>query len=78
MRLHLHHYHDEEKSKKYWSELTGIPTNKIGKIYWKKESNSGKRFRQNFMGICFVRYNNAQILRELIAYSKALGEYLTT
>lgn len=78
MRLHLHKYHNEAGSKNFWSKLTQIPTNKIGKIYWKKESNSGKRYRQNFMGICFVRYNDVHILREIIAYYKALGEDLTS
>ena len=78
LRLHLHKYHNEAESKNFWSQLTRISISKIGKIYWKKEPNSGKRYRQNFMGICFVRYNSAQILRELIAYYKALGEYLTS
>ena len=77
MRLHLHRYHNEEIAKDFWSELTKIPIGKIGKIYWKKEPNSGKRYRQNFMGICFVRYNDVHILREIIAYSAALGEILT-
>lgn len=78
MRLHLHKYHNETESKNFWSELTQIPINKIGKIYWKKEPNSGKRYRQNFMGICFVRYNSTQFLREVIAYYKALGGNLTS
>jgi len=77
LRLHLHQYHNEEKTKDFWSQLTRIPVSKIGKIYWKKEPNSGKRYRQNFMGICFVRYNDVYILREIIAYSKAIGEKLT-
>lgn len=77
MRLHLHRYHNEEKTKDFWSQLTQIPIDKIGKIYWKKEPNSGKRYRQNFMGICFVRYNDVYILREIITYSKVIGENLT-
>lgn len=77
MRLHLHPYHDEIIAKNYWSNLTHIPIEKIGKIYWKKEPNSGKRFRENFMGICFVRYNSAEILRDLIAFAHHLGEKLT-
>lgn len=77
MRLHLHKYHNEEKTIKFWTHITGIPRNKLGKIYWKKEPNSGKRYRQNFMGICFVRYNDVQILRKIVAYSQAIGEILT-
>lgn len=77
LRLHLHQYHDEQKTKSFWTQLTNIPMNRVGKIYWKKEPNSGKRYRQNFMGICFVRYNDVYILREIIAYSKAIGEKLT-
>lgn len=78
IRLHLHSYHDENITKNYWAKLTSINSDKIGKIYWKKTPNSGKRYRQNFMGICFVRYNSVHILRELIAYYQALGKILTS
>ena len=77
LRLHLHKYHNEDDAKKFWSTLTQIPMGKIGKIYWKKEPNSGKRYRQNFKGICFLRYNSVELQRQIIAHYGALGEKLT-
>jgi predicted transcriptional regulator len=77
LRLHLHRYHNEEEAITFWTDTTCIPRSNLGKIYWKKEPNSGKRYRQNFMGICFVRYNDVHILRRIIAYYKAMGEDLT-
>lgn len=76
LRIHLHKYHDETDAKKFWSTLTNIPLEKIGKIYWKKEPNSGRRYRQNYQGICFLRYNDVRLQRELTAYAHALGEKL--
>lgn len=77
LRLHLHKYHNEDDAKTFWSTLTQIPIDKIGKIYWKKEPNSGKRYRQNFKGICFLRYNSVEFQRQIIAHYLALGEKLT-
>jgi transcriptional regulator with XRE-family HTH domain len=77
LRLHLHKYHNEHDAKEFWSTLTQIPIDKIGKIYWKKEPNSGKRYRQNFKGICFLRYNSVELQRQIIAHYLALGEKLT-
>ena len=77
LRIHLHKYHNEIAAKRFWANLTNIPESKIGKIYWKKEPNSGRRYRQNYQGICFLRYNDTNLQRELTAYARALGENLT-
>lgn len=55
VRLHLHCYHDIDKTRKFWSKLLNIPETKFGKIYIKKRSKT-KKFRENFAGICFIRY----------------------
>lgn len=77
LRIHLHKHHNEADAKMFWSNLTNIPIEKIGKIYWKKEPNSGRRYRQNYQGICFLRYNDVRLQRELTAYAHALGDKLT-
>ena len=72
VRLHLHHYHDIKRTQKFWSELLNIPIKQFGKIYIKKRSKT-KKFRENFAGICFIRYHNENLRFEILekAYSVA-------
>lgn len=65
IRLHLHYYHSIKKSKKIWSKLLNIPLNQFGKVYIKKRSQT-KRFRKNFMGICFISYLDSNIRKEVM------------
>lgn len=74
IRLHLHYYHPIKETRKYWSELLNIPVSKFGKIYIKKRGNSGKRFRKNFFGICFIRYYSEDLRFEILETSKLLTE----
>jgi hypothetical protein len=73
IRLHLHYYHRIRESKKFWSELLGVPLSRFGKIYIKKRSKT-KKFRKNFMGICFIYYGNGAIRRELLEIGKQFSE----
>ena len=77
IRLHLHKYHNDKDLKKYWSKLLKIPTSQFNAIVWKKEPNSGKRYRQNYHGICFVKYNSVDLQKRIMAYAHLLGEKLT-
>lgn len=77
IRLHLHKYHDELNQKQFWSQLLDIPTSQFNATIWKKEPNSGKRYRQNYHGICFVKYNSVDLQKKLMAYAHILGEKLT-
>lgn len=77
IRLHLHHYHNEQEQKMFWSQLLDIPETQFNAIVWKKESNSGKRYRQNYHGICFVKYNSVDLQKIIMAYANILGEKLT-
>lgn len=77
IRLHLHKYHDELNQKQFWSQLLEIPTSQFNATIWKKEPNSGKRYRQNYHGICFVKYNSVDLQKKLMAYAHILGEKLT-
>ena len=77
IRLHLHKYHNEPELKKYWSELLNIPLSQFNQVIWKKEPNSGKRYRRNYHGICFVKYNSVDLQKRIMAYAHFLGEKLT-
>ena len=75
VRLHLHWYHPIKKTREYWSELLNIPKAQIQKAYIKKR-NRGKRFRKNFMGICFIRYSDSRMRRSMLSYAFALQEII--
>lgn len=77
IRLHLHKYHNEPELKEYWSKLLNIPLSQFNQVIWKKEPNSGKRYRRNYHGICFVKYNSVDLQKRIMAYAYLLGEKLT-
>ena len=74
IRLHLHYYHNITETRNYWSQLLNVPVSKFGKIYIKKRGNSGKRFRKNFYGICFIRYYDEKLRFELIETGRLLAK----
>lgn len=74
--LHLQSHHKELEQKRFWSELLNIPLTQFTKTNWKKTPNSGKRYRQNYHGICFVRYNNVSLQRSITAYAHAIADKL--
>lgn len=71
VRLHLHYYHNITKTRRFWSKLLRVPINQFGKIYIKKRSQT-KRFRKNFMGICFIRYHDTRLRKEIMELAYAL------
>ena len=73
LKIHVHYYHKHREIKKFWSELLTIPENQFWKIYEKRRSQT-KRFRKNFMGICFLYYSDSNIRRELLEISLNLSE----
>lgn len=75
LRLHVHHYHNIKRVRSFWSKQLDIPESQIGRVFVKKRSKT-KRFRKNFMGICFVRYSNAEVQRSILAHGYALQNYL--
>lgn len=74
-RIHIHHYHRPAQVRTFWSNLLSIPESQFGKIYVKKRSRQ-KRFRKNFMGICFVGYYDSKIREELLALGRGIREAL--
>ena len=65
VRLHLHYYHNVNESKTFWSKLLKIPESKFGKIYVKERSKT-KKFRENFAGICFIKYYSEDLRFEVL------------
>lgn len=75
IRLHLHYYHRVKAAKKFWSKLLKISLDKFGKTYIKKRSKT-KRFRRNFMGICFINYLDSDIRKEVLEIGHQLQKFL--
>ncbi len=75
VRLHLHYYHKKKEAIIFWSNLLKIPTGQFQSVYVKKRSRN-KRFRQNFMGICFIKYGDSKTRRKILSYAYALQEHL--
>jgi len=73
IRLHLHSYHKETILKRYWSNLLQVPLSQFNKTFVKQEPTSGKRFRKNFHGICFIKYNSVAVQRQIMAYALSLS-----
>ncbi|HSV94760.1 MAG TPA: hypothetical protein VLH94_02160 [Spirochaetia bacterium] len=75
VRVHLHHYHNEIKVKKFWSDLLNVPLSQFGKIYRKKRSTN-KIYRKNEAGICFVRYNSMALKEDVMYYARHVANQL--
>lgn len=73
IKLHLHYYHNKKEGKNFWSKLLNIPETQFANPYIKKRSKK-RRFRKNFMGICFINYLNSNIRKELLELGKQLHE----
>ncbi len=72
IRIHVHHYHNKKESLIFWSNTLKVPTTQFGKFYVKKRSVQ-RRFRRNFMGICFIYYPSNAIRIELLELAYALS-----
>ncbi len=67
--LHLHTYHDVDSEIDFWSKAININKDQFLKPYIKP--NTGKRIRDGYHGCVSLRYNNADIARQLLALAKA-------
>lgn len=76
LRLHLHYYHRIKPTKRFWSEMLQIPLSQFNSTYIKKRSRR-KRFRKNFMGICFVYYFSGDIRKDLMELAYKLQSITT-
>lgn len=77
VRLHIHYYHHRRETRRYWSRLLNVPEDQFGKLYIKKRSKT-KKFRQNFKGICIIRYGGNALLKEVLALGETIGERIVS
>ena len=73
VRLHLHSYHNVDQSTKFWSDLLKISESKFGKIYIKERSKT-KKFRENFAGICFIKYYSENLRFEILEVADQIAK----
>ncbi len=74
--LHLHEYHNEERQKIFWANLTKIPKNQFHKTFYKFHTK--KRIREGYPGCAAIYYNDCKIVRELQAIYKAFSKKMGT
>lgn len=72
--IHIHEYHDDDKVKKYWSNVSRIPLSQFNKSYQKP--NTGKQKKEGYLGSFRIRYYDVEVARELTAIYTMLPEVL--
>ena len=72
--MHLHEYHNEQKQKGFWSEITKIHQNQFTKTYHK--SHTKKRKRKNYPGCVRISYYDTRIAHQLYAWYNVFAEKL--
>lgn len=70
VQMHLHEYHNEKQQLKFWVGVTGICEEQFSKTFQKK--NGKKNIREGYQGCISVRYNSADIQRELVNVYRAI------
>lgn len=65
VQMHLHEYHDEKRQLKFWSDVTDISEKQFSKTFQKK--NGKRNVREGYRGCISVRYNSADVQKELIS-----------
>lgn len=76
VKLYIHWYHKSREVKEFWKRLLDVKDEQFSKIYRKKRSKT-KRFRKNYMGICFVLYQSVDLRQEIVHTAIALQERIT-
>lgn len=69
--LHIHSGQDEERMKKYWSSITGIPFNRFGKSYIKKEG-SGYRKNVLYNGTIKINICDKNLLYKILGWIEGM------
>lgn len=73
-RLNIHAEQNDNKIKKYWSEITGIPLTSFGKSYIKPE---GTGHRKNILnnGVIKIRVGNEDLRHRIMTWINTLYKY---
>ena len=73
VRIHVHYYHEKKELVQFWSNLLKIPKEQFAPLLVKPRSKK-RRFRKNPKGICFLRYGDSNIRREILAIARVFAE----
>lgn len=70
----LHEGRDEQRAKKFWSDLTGIPMNQFHKTYIAKDKKNSRKIRKNIhpFGVFAIRFSHSDIHRRIMGWILAL------
>lgn len=61
--IHIHEYHNDKKTKGFWSQITKIPLSQFTKSYLKP--HTGKNTKPGYKGSISIRYYDYKIALEL-------------
>ena len=73
VRVHVHHYHNISNTFRFWSDLLNVPLSQFGKPYIKPRSET-KKYRENFAGICFIKYHSTSLKEEVLQNAYQLAD----
>lgn len=73
VRVHVHHYHNISSTFKFWSDLLNVPLSQFGKPYVKPRSKV-RKYRENFAGICFIKYHRTSLKEEVLQNAYQLAD----
>jgi hypothetical protein len=73
--LQIHNYHDKREVVSFWSRKLNVPESQFWKPYLKPRGK-GKKYRQNFAGICNVHYSSSAIQLELMSIARGMVDKL--
>jgi len=69
--LHLHSGQNELKSKRFWSEITGVPLPQFGKSYIKREG-SGHKKNILYFGTAKICIYSKDLLYKILGWIEAI------
>jgi hypothetical protein len=70
--MHLHPYHNERRQKKFWSAITGVPTEQFTRPYLKPASK--KYQKEGYQGCIRVQYHDSRLTYKLFMMSSSFME----
>lgn len=70
-RLHLHTGQNEEQTKLFWSDVTGVPINQFGKTFWKREGTGHRKHVLYHGTIQIVVRRSSDLLHRVMAWIDA-------
>lgn len=73
-RIWIHEELDENKAKKYWSEILDIPKSQFIRSYISKRKNSGRKITKNLhnFGVCAIVFYDTSAHRRIMSWISAL------